>query len=43
VLPNLIDWSRIRTEFGAVHRALRVGMESVIEFEQGRQAAGVRE
>jgi hypothetical protein len=43
VLPNLIDWSRIRTEFGAVHRELRAGMESVIEFERGRQAAGVSE
>jgi nucleoside-diphosphate-sugar epimerase len=32
VLPNHVDWSRIRNEVGASHRDLASGMRSVVEF-----------
>jgi nucleoside-diphosphate-sugar epimerase len=33
-LPHLVDWSRLRNEFGVVHRELAAGMESIIEYER---------
>jgi hypothetical protein len=36
-LPNLIDWSRLRDEFGATHRDLTSGMASIVDFERARK------
>ena len=36
VLPNHIDWSRLREEFGARHRDLASGMKSVLDHEHTR-------
>jgi nucleoside-diphosphate-sugar epimerase len=35
VLPNLVDWSRLRDELGVSHRDLRAGMASIIDYERG--------
>jgi nucleoside-diphosphate-sugar epimerase len=40
-LPNRIDWSRLREEFGATHRDLRSGMASVIDYERERAQLSV--
>ncbi len=34
VLPNLVEWGRLRSEFGASHRDLAAGMRSVIDYER---------
>jgi nucleoside-diphosphate-sugar epimerase len=38
VLPNLVDWSRLRDEFQVEHRTLEAGMASVVEYERARSA-----
>jgi UDP-glucose 4-epimerase len=35
-LPHAVDWSRAREDLGALHRDLREGMASVVEYEQAR-------